>query len=78
MRLYFDRFEEAGQYLRLQVHDELFFEAPEKRLATLDAVVTEEMERPVPQLKMPTSWGMGDCLNILTEAKQGYRWGQMK
>lgn len=78
LRLYFDRFEEAGQYLRLQVHDELFFEAPERNLDRLDVVVREEMERPIPQLKMPTSWNMGTELNILTEEKKGYRWGSMK
>ncbi len=78
LRLYYHRFEEAGQYLRLQVHDELFLEAPEGLLHSLDGIVKEEMERPVPQLKMPASWGMGADLNILTEEKIGHRWGQMK
>jgi uracil-DNA glycosylase family 4 len=77
LRLYYQRFDEAGQYMRLQVHDELFFETPEENLATLDQVVREEMERPVPQLRMPTSWNMGSCLGILTEEKKGYRWGLM-
>jgi uracil-DNA glycosylase family 4 len=78
LRLYYQRFEDAGQYLRLQVHDELFFETPESNLDSLDRIVKEEMERPVPQLRMPASWGMGDYLNILTEEKKGYRWGTMK
>ena len=78
LRLFFERFEEAGQYLRLLVHDELFFEVPLDKLKRLDIIVKEEMERPIPQLSLPKSYGMGDCLNILTEEKVGVRWGQMK
>lgn len=82
LRLYYDRFEEAGQYLRLQVHDELLFEVPLDRWEALDKIVLEEMERPVPQLSLPASWKMGDHLNILTEAKLDLsspsRWGNMK
>lgn len=82
LRLYFSRFEEAGQYLRLQVHDELLLEIPRAKWQEVDKVVQEEMERPVPQLRMPTSWGMGEYLSILTEAKADLsevsRWGSMK
>lgn len=82
LRLYFDRFEEAGQWLRLQIHDELFFEIPRPLWEAVDRVVYEEMERPIPQLRLPASWGMGDCLSILTEAKidlnEPSRWGSMK
>lgn len=78
LRLYFDRFEEAGQYLRLQVHDELFFEVPYDYWQTLDGIVKEEMERPIKQMAMPESWNMGEHLVVLTEHKMGYKWGQMK
>lgn len=82
LRLYFNRFEEAGQYMRLQVHDELLFEVPRTKWEALDLVVQEEMERPSPNLRMPASWGMGDTLNILTEAKADLsevsRWGSMR
>jgi uracil-DNA glycosylase family 4 len=77
MRLYFNRFEEAGQWLRLLVHDELFLEVPENDREKIDQVVQEEMEKPIPELAIPASWGMGDALTINTEAKSGYRWGQM-
>jgi len=77
LRLFHERFEEAGKYLRLQVHDELLFECPKGYLSNLDKIVKEEMERPVPELRMPTSWGMGDCLEILTEEKMGDKWGIM-
>jgi len=82
LRLYFNRFEEAGQYLRLQVHDELLFECPRTHWEALDLIVKEEMERPSPQLKLPASWNMGPELSILTEPKidlsSPSRWGQMK
>lgn len=78
LRLYFNRYDEAGQFLRLLVHDELFFEIPEGSLESVDAVVKEEMEKPVPELALPDSYGMGESLAILTEEKKGYRWGSMK
>ena len=78
LRLYYDRFEEAGQWLRLLIHDELFFETPEDRVDAVDAVVQEEMGKPVPELRLPASFNMGECLGILTESKRGKRWGEMK
>lgn len=78
LRLHQNRWEEAGQFLRLLIHDELMFEVPEDRERTIDQIVKEEMERPIPELRMPASWGMGDCLSILTEEKVGKRWGQLK
>ncbi len=82
LRLYYDYFEEAGQYLRLQVHDELLFEVPTIKWETLDQIVLREMERPSPNMPLPASWNMGTHLNILTEAKVGLdqpsRWGSMK
>ncbi len=81
MRLYYNRFDEAGQYLRLQVHDELLLEVPRPLLEEVDRIVKEEMERPIPELPLPKSWGMGDNLVILTEAKCDLntpsRWGKM-
>ncbi len=78
LRLYQNRFGEAGQYLRLLIHDELFFEVPDEKVHELDAIVKFEMEKPVPELTLPESYGMGPCLNILTEEKLGKRWGEMK
>lgn len=78
LRLYTDRFEEAGQYLRLQVHDELFAEVPENLIDQVDAVMREEMERPIETMRLPASYHMGDYLTIDTEPKQGSRWGNMK
>lgn len=77
LRLFNNRFEEAGQFLRLLVHDELFFEVLVALLDSVDMVVKEEMERPIDALPLPKSYGMGDKLVILTEAKQGLRWGGM-
>lgn len=82
LRLFYERFEEAGQYLSLQVHDELFFEIPETEWERVNKIVLTEMERPVPELPLPDSWGMGESLGILTEAKVDLnfpsRWGAMK
>ena len=77
LRLYFSRFEEAGQYLRLQIHDEVFAEVPEAEAGRIDAVMQEEMEKPIPQLVLPSEWGMGPMLTVLTEGKSGGRWGTM-
>jgi uracil-DNA glycosylase family 4 len=78
MRMYFDRFEEAGRYLRLLIHDEIFLEVPIDRVAAVDAVMREEMERPIQCMPMLPEWNMGEHLTVLTEAKEGERWGQMK
>jgi len=77
-RLYFQRFEEAGKFLRLLVHDELFLEVKKGDEDRVDGILKEEMERPVPQLVLPEEWGMGPCLGILTEGKRGDIWGDMK
>jgi uracil-DNA glycosylase family 4 len=78
LRLYFNRFEEAGQYMRLQIHDEIFCEVPEAEVDRVSPIVREEMEKSIPELRLPASYKMGECLNILTEDKKGYRWGEMK
>lgn len=77
LRLYFERFYEAGIYLRLQIHDEIFCEVPKELIEVVDAIMREEMERPIEALAMPESWGMGPYLSIDTEAKMGNRWGGM-
>lgn len=78
MRIYFDRFPEAGQYLRLLIHDEIFCEPPEDQVEAVDRVLQEEMERPISVMPLPASWGMGTHLVVNTEAKSGSRWGKMK
>ena len=78
LRLFEERLEEAGQWLRLQVHDELFCECPEGLADVVDGVLKDEMEKPIPELRLPASYGMGDHLSILTEGKRGERWGTMK
>lgn len=78
LRLYYDHFEAAGQYLRLTVHDEILCECPEEYQPTLDRILKEVMEAPIKELALPESYGMGPYLNILTEPKWGLRWGSMK
>lgn len=78
LRLYFDRFTEAGQYMRLQVHDSLVSDVPHDQVEAVSRVIQQEMERPVPELKLPSSYELGECLVIDTECKKGFRWGSMK
>ena len=78
LRLYFERFEEAGQYMRLTTHDELLWECPPELQDSVDAVFVEEMEKVIPQMPMPAEWGMGTHLKVLTEGKMGSRWGLME
>jgi DNA polymerase I-like protein with 3'-5' exonuclease and polymerase domains len=78
LRLYFERFEEAGRFLRLLIHDELFTEVPEPDVHAVDAVLKEEMEKPILCMPLPESWNMGSHLTILTEETVGERWGEMR
>ena len=77
LRLYQERFEEAGRYLRLLVHDELLLEVPEEEIDATDKVLVQEMEKPIPELPLPLEWGLGPNLVINTEGKRGFRWGSM-
>lgn len=77
LRLFFNRFEEGGKYLRMQIHDEIFCTTPLDEAERVDKLLQEEMERPITQLPLPASWGMGEHLVVLTEGKLGPVWGQM-
>ena len=78
LRLYSNRFAEAGQYLRLLIHDELFTEVPEEKVHEIDAILKFEMEQPIKCMPLPPEWNMGEYLFINTEEKIGKRWGEMK
>lgn len=75
LRLFNDRFEEAGQYLRLLIHDELFLECPDEEIDRIIGVVIDEMSKPILQMPLPESFNMGPYLTIGVEAKRGKRWG---
>lgn len=78
LRLYEDRFEEAGQYLRLQIHDSLVSEVPLEIQDQVAQIMEEEMSKPIPELRLPASYGLGPLLNIEVEGKRGLRLGSMK
>jgi DNA polymerase-1 len=78
LRLFFQYFDEAGQYLRLQVHDSLVLEVPMEKVKEVDTILRSEMEAGIPELRLPNSYGMGDYLSIGSELKSGLRWGSMK
>ncbi len=71
-------FEEVCQYLRLLVHDELLFDVPEQHVDNVDRICQMVMERPIPEFRMPDSYGLGPHLSILTEPKRGPSWARMK
>ena len=77
LRAYFDRFEEAGQFMRLTTHDEILWACPPELQDSVDSVFVEEMEKPIPQMPMPPEWNMGEYLRVFTEGKTGTRWGEM-
>lgn len=77
LRLYLEHFEEAGQYLRLLIHDELFSDIPEPLIDKVLKIMQDVMEQPIPEFRLPASYGLGDHLSILTESKRGSRWGSM-
>lgn len=78
LRLYKSYYHEAGQYLRLLIHDELLSDVPNDCLTTVDALSQQVMETPIPQFALPASYNLGPFLSILTEAKQGPSWATMK
>lgn len=77
LTLWHDHYEDAGQFMRLLIHDEVFFEAPISIIDQLDPLVKKVMETPNQCLKMPATWGMGEHLAIQTEEKIGPNWGSM-
>lgn len=77
LNLWFSHFETAGKFLRLLIHDELFFEVPTEQVDIVDKIVQNVMEAPIKELQLPKSYNMGPYLSILTEAKEGSRWGNM-
>jgi hypothetical protein len=63
--------------LRLQVHDSLVLEVDEGQADEVGSIVQAEMERPVPELRLPQSYGLGECLAIGVDGKKGRMWGRM-
>lgn len=71
-------YEEVAIWLRLLVHDELLFDVPEQHVDNVDRICQMVMERPIPEFRMPASYGLGPNLSILTEPKRGPSWARMK
>lgn len=73
-----DRFDEVGQYLRLQVHDSLVAEVDIALADEVGSIMQTEMEKPVECLRLSESYGMGKFLSIDVEGKRGQQWGRCK
>lgn len=66
-----------GDTLRLLVHDELLGETQKDMVEQCLSVSKSVMERPIPQIPLDPSWGLGDFLVVGTEGKIGTCWGEM-
>ena len=77
LRIWEHHYEAVGQYLRLLIHDELLGEPPDHQVEEFLRILKMEMEQPIQQMRLPSNWGMGDYLTILTESKQGKSWSTM-
>lgn len=60
--------------LRAPIHDELLLEVPEDKEDDVLAKAVTVMSRPIPQMPVPSDWGMGDYLTIGVAAKVGRNW----
>lgn len=73
-----ERYPEFTAMLRLLIHDEILWEAPEDEADLWDQRVAAVMEEPMPCMPLPPEWGMGDYLTVGTEGKRGKCWGNMR
>lgn len=64
--------------LLLTIHDEIFGEWRDEQLDEVDEALRVAMEAPLPFLPLPEAWGLGSHLRVLTEAKSGPTWKQMR
>lgn len=69
---------EFREMLRLLIHDEIMWEAPEGETDLWQTRVQEVMERPIPCMPLPPGWGMGSHLRVGTEGKAAARWSLLK
>lgn len=63
--------------LRAPIHDSLFLEIPRRISDRVLEIVYREMTRPIQQMPMPESWGLGEYLSIDVEVKVGQSWDAM-
>jgi DNA polymerase I-like protein with 3'-5' exonuclease and polymerase domains len=77
-RLYYNYPDTIAQWLRLLIHDSNFAECPIDQADYCDETMKFEMEKPVEELPLDPSWGLGQFLHIGTESKRGVCWGEMK
>ena len=76
LRMWEHHYEGVARYLRLLIHDELFFDVPEPEADGVDETVKLIMEAPIQCMKLP--WDADNYMTIETEGKRGPRWGSMK
>jgi len=70
--------EKVAPYLRLFIHDSIMALCPIDVADEVDTLIQQEMESPIPEMRLDPSWGMGDYLTIGSEGKRGFSWASMK
>lgn len=68
---------EIGETLRLLIHDSILGEASDEHVGDCLSISQRVMEAPIEELPLDPAWGLGDFLQIGTEAKVGRCWGEM-
>lgn len=75
-RLWYE-FPWVGQWMRLLIHDSIFFEVPNHEVDQVIEIATQVMEAPIEELPLDPTWGMGSHLTIPVESKTGVIWSEM-
>lgn len=63
---------------RAPIHDSGLFEIPLVLWDRIVPIITKEFQRPVPELSLDPTWGLGDHLSIGVAAKAGMDWSDME
>lgn len=75
---YYNYPDSMARWIRLFIHDELLCECPIGRKDEANSILQFEMEKPIPEIRLPIEWGFGEHLVIESEGKMGPSWDTMK
>jgi DNA polymerase-1 len=73
-----DCYRDSKTPIRALIHDSILGEVREDKASYVAKVLSEEMSRPVPELKCDPAWGFGECLSVGVSVKIGKSWSSME
>lgn len=76
-RLFYDYPDSIALWMRLFIHDSTMIEVPINRVDEADSIMEFEMSKPVPEMRLPPEWKMGEFVTIGNESKRGKTWASM-